>query len=99
VPDATEKQSKIRFDGTINAGHVLTFVSMMGVGFAVYSTFDKRVLVLEENRRYQVQVDHAQDLQARTASDQVNTGLLRLERQVEKLNDKLDDDKSRRTAP
>lgn len=55
----TEK--RIRFDGTINLGHVLTFVGFIASGFAAYSTMDKRIVVLEEARLVQRQIDDRQD--------------------------------------
>ncbi len=43
-----EPQSKIKFDPTINLGHILTFASMVAAVMASYSLLDKRVGVLEE---------------------------------------------------
>lgn len=87
----------IKFDRTINAGHVLSFISMVVLGFTVYSQMDKRVVILEENRKYQTLVDHNQDVSNRAASEQMTNLLLRLERQVERVNDQLRDDKRERT--
>lgn len=81
---------KIRFDGTINLGHILTFLGFIATGIAVYSNMDKRLVILEENRKYQSVVDHAQDIRANTASEEMKSLLLRVERQVERLNDRLD---------
>jgi hypothetical protein len=51
----------MRFDPSINLGHVLTFAGFMVTGFAAYGVVDKRVAVLEESRVSQVQVDRRQD--------------------------------------
>lgn len=51
----------MRFDPTINLGHVLTFAGFMVTGFAAYGVVDKRVAVLEEARISQVQIDRRQD--------------------------------------
>lgn len=56
----------LRFDPTINAGHILTFVATM-VTVAVFfvtgwNLLDKRVVVLEEAKAYQSKRDDAQDL-------------------------------------
>lgn len=51
----------MRFDPTINLGHVLTFAGFMVTGFAAYGVVDKRVAVLEEARVSQVQIDRRQD--------------------------------------
>jgi low affinity Fe/Cu permease len=51
----------MRFDPTINLGHVLTFAGFMVSGFAAYGVMDKRVAVLEESRANQVTIDRRQD--------------------------------------
>lgn len=38
----------VKFDPTINLGHILTFASMVAAVMAAYSLLDKRVGVLEE---------------------------------------------------
>ena len=44
-------EHRVKFDPTISLGHVLTFVSLILAGFGVYNGMDKRVTVLEEQRR------------------------------------------------
>lgn len=51
----------LHFDPTINAGHVLTFVSMSIALFVGWSNLDKRVVVLEERGSYQKLRDETQD--------------------------------------
>lgn len=46
-----QPEHRIKFDPTISLGHVLTFVSLILAGFGVYNGMDKRVTVLEEQRR------------------------------------------------
>lgn len=61
MPTNGDAQRKIRFDGTINLGHILTFVGVLCAGFAAWATMDKRVVVLEEARLVQTQIDRRQD--------------------------------------
>jgi hypothetical protein len=56
-----EAQKRIRFDGTINLGHILTVVTFIGAGAVAWSGMDKRVAILEEARIVQRQVDTRQD--------------------------------------
>jgi hypothetical protein len=84
------KQHGVRFDATINLGHIITFVGFLLAGFGAWSTLDKRVIILEENRKLQSNVDAAQDLRLAQASDQITSAILRLERQTERIADKLD---------
>jgi len=83
-------KSGIRFDPTVNLGHLITFVGFLVAIFTAWSTLDKRVIVLEENRKLQSSVDAAQDLRLAQASDQITSAILRLERQTERIADKLD---------
>jgi hypothetical protein len=40
--------SRLTFDPTINAGHLLTFAGFLVTGFLAYATLDKRVTVVEQ---------------------------------------------------
>jgi hypothetical protein len=57
----TQLEKKVRFDGTINLGHVITFVALIASGMVTWSTMDKRVTVLEEARLMQTMIDKRQD--------------------------------------
>lgn len=52
---------RIRFDGTINLGHVLTMVTFIAAGVIGWNAMDKRITVLEEARMVQQQIDKRQD--------------------------------------
>lgn len=54
-------RKRLTFDPTINAGHILTFVSLAGALALGWNTMDKRVVILEEAKRYQEQRDDNQD--------------------------------------
>lgn len=56
-----EHKGGIKFDATINLGHVLTFVGFVIAGFTAWSTLDKRLTVIEERANFQAQIDRAQD--------------------------------------
>lgn len=101
MQDTPEKTTKKPwFDPTVNLGHVLTFVGFITAGMMAFNGVDKRLVILEENRKYQNVVDHAQDIRANTATDEMKSLLLRVERQVERLNDRLDrKDASKQTQP
>ena len=80
----------IKFDPTINLGHVLTFLALMIAGFGAWSALDKRVTIIEESRFAQKMLDNNQDARASEATVQMKEVLTRLDRQVERLADKLD---------
>lgn len=80
----------VKWDATINLGHVLTFVGFIIAGFGAWSTLDKRLTVIEEHRYLQKQVDLSQDNRATEAAQAMRDVLTRLDKQVERLSDKLD---------
>ena len=80
----------VRFDPTINLGHIITFFGFLVAIFTAWSTLDKRVIVLEENRRVQLAIDQAQDARQTQATGQITIAIERLERQTERIADKLD---------
>ena len=80
----------VKFDPTINLGHVLTFIALLITGVGAWSALDKRVTVIEESRYTQKQVDASQDAQVATLISQIKEVLVRLDRQVERLTDKMD---------
>lgn len=92
MTDAAQEPNRkgIRWDATINLGHVLTFVGFIVAGFGAWATLDKRLTVIEEHRYLQKQVDLSQDNRATEAAQAMRDVLGRLDKQVERLNDKLD---------
>lgn len=85
-----QARQRVKFDATINLGHILTFVGFLTAGFGAWSTLDKRLTVIEEHRYLQKQVDLSQDNRATEAAQAMRDVLTRLDKQVERLNDKLD---------
>ena len=80
---APEQKKGVKFDATINLGHILTFIGFIVAGFGAWTTLDKRVLVLEEGKKNQAQVDASQD-------SRFSDAVLLLRSQLEKMDQKLD---------
>ena len=80
----------IKWDATVNLGHILTFVGFMLAGFGAWSTLDKRVTIIEESKYLQKQVDSNQDIRSAEATGQIKEVLQRLDRQIERIADRLD---------
>jgi hypothetical protein len=85
-----EKPNRVRFDPTVNLGHILTFVGFLLAGLGAWTMLDKRIVVLEVAQRTQSIIDASQNDRFETVNNQVRDLLLRLDRQVERLNDRLD---------
>jgi hypothetical protein len=77
------RSKRPRFDPTINLGHLLTFAGFMLAGFGAWATLDKRLVVLEENRRTQAAIDSAQDAR-------YEYGVRQLQNQLDRVETKLD---------
>lgn len=58
---AEPKSPRLSFDPTVNAGHILTFVSLIAALAIGWTTLDKRVVILEEAKLYQAKRDDSQD--------------------------------------
>lgn len=85
-----EKKRGIQFDPTINLGHIITFVGFLVAIFTAWTTLDKRVVVLEEGRKTQTQIDHTQDLILNQNMHQIRESLNDLKTGIQRLNDRMD---------
>ena len=81
---------KLKFDPTVNAGHMLTFAGFLLTIFIGWATLDKRVVVLEEQRRSQELRDQSQDNRSGEKFGEIREALGDIKRTVEKVNDKLE---------
>jgi len=80
----------VKFDSTINLGHLLTFVGFVLTGFGAWATIDRRLTVLEESRRVQAQIDANQDERLSQSMGQIKESLSDIRRNLEKVSDRLD---------
>lgn len=80
----------VKFDNTINLGHLLTFAGFLITIMVSWTTLDKRVVVLEESRKAQAIMDSAQDLRSAEKFTEIRDSLGEIKRAVEKLNDRLE---------
>lgn len=85
-----DPQRRLRFDPTINLGHLLTFAGFMVTIMITWSTMDKRVTVLEEARKVQEARDIAQDGRLSEKMGEIRDSLAELKRGVEQVRDKLE---------
>ena len=78
----------LNFDPTINAGHILTFVSMATLVIAAWVMMDKRLTVLEEARVYQSKHDDVQEAVTRDKLNDLVEAIRELRRSIERRNEK-----------
>lgn len=88
----TEDQhgSGVKFDRTINLGHVLTFIGFLLTIMVTWSAMDKRVTVLEEARKVQESRDLAQDGRLSEKMSEIRDSLADLKHGVEQVREKLE---------
>lgn len=84
-----ERTHGVRFDNTINLGHLLTFAGLLITIMVSWTTLDKRVVVLEESRKAQAIMDSAQDLRSAEKFSEIRDTLGEIKRSVDRVNDKL----------
>ena len=80
----------LKFDPTINAGHLLTFAGFLLTGFIGWTTLDKRVVVLEEQRKAQEARDTSQDSRSAEKFGEVRETLSDIKRTLEIVRDKIE---------
>lgn len=83
-------QGGIKFDPTINLGHVLTFVGFICSIFVAWETLDKRLLVLESAAKTQAVIDQSQDEKVSSSNQHLAESLIEIRKSIDRLNDKLD---------
>ena len=85
MADPIDKK-RLTFDPTINAGHILTFISMVVAVMVSYSLLDKRVGVLEE--RSNAAITQAADKQAEQKESlrEIKSDIKDLQRSVNEIS-------------
>ena len=85
MADPTDRK-RLNFDPTINAGHILTFTSMVVAVMVSYSLLDKRVGVLEE--RSNTAIIQAADKQAEQKESlrEIKSDIKDLQRSVNEIS-------------
>ena len=82
-PFDTPDHQGFKFDPTVNLGHIITFIGFLMTCAMMYMSLDKRVVVLEESRVAQLQVDRRQE---ETIAEIKRTG----REDMREINQKLD---------
>lgn len=88
--DRRESRKGIKFDSTINLGHMITFIWFLVTIMVTWSTLDKRVVVLEESRKAQELRDASQDQRNGDQMTAIKETLVEIKTNVIGLREKLD---------
>lgn len=90
---ASYSRGGVKFDATINLGHILTFAGFIIAMFGAWTTLDKRVTVIEERAGFQSQVDRAQDAKLAESMVMIKEALADIRANINRITD------SRRPLP
>lgn len=82
--------SGVKFDATINLGHILTFLGFILAGFTAWTTLDKRVTVIEERAALQAVVDRNQDGQLTQNMQAIKESLTEIKVQINRISERQD---------
>lgn len=85
----------VRFDKTINLGHILTFIGFIFTILVGWNTMDKRVVVLEESRKAQELRDSGQDQRNSDQMGAIRESLVEIKQNVIALRDRQDREQSK----
>ncbi len=84
MTEPTENR-RIRFDPTVNLGHILTFLGFISLGIGAYQNLDKRVTVVEVRQVAQDRRDDAQDSAMKDSLAAVYASQRRIEDKLDAL--------------
>lgn len=76
----------VKFDPTINLGHVLTFVSMVAAVMASYAILDKRVGVLEERSNSAIAQASDRQIEQKESLREIKSDIKDLQRSVNEIS-------------
>lgn len=86
--DGEGAQRKVRWDPTVNLGHILTFAGFIVTILVSWSTLDKRVALLEAARVDQQQRDAGQDQSTKETIQAINAHLGKIDDKLDRLVDR-----------
>lgn len=72
----------IKFDPTVNLGHVLTFVGFMASGLIAYSALEKRVALVEEKTEAAVRLATERSQETKDSLREIKADIKELARDV-----------------
>jgi hypothetical protein len=85
-PNSEPQRKRLSFDPTINLGHVLTGIMMLGAGFGAYSTLDRRLAVQEEKTSAIVLRQQEQQAQVKDSLQEIKSDVKDVQRSVNDVN-------------
>lgn len=85
-PQNFRHSGRVRFDPTINLGHILTFLGFMLAGFAAYGNIDKRITLTELQSTAAIERTSEQDKRMSESLKELKTDIKDVQRAVNDIN-------------
>lgn len=86
-----DERRGVRFDPTINFGHLLTFIGFLATGSMAWMAMNTRVAVLEEARQTQIRIDAKQDSAIESNQKVVREDLNQINQKLDRLIERKKD--------
>jgi hypothetical protein len=90
IPGALDplKKGRVRFDPTINLGHILTFAGFVIGAVGMYTTLDRRITTLEVHDNIQAVETTKQELRTNSSLNEIKEEVREVRRGVERLQER-----------
>jgi hypothetical protein len=85
VSENRQEPKRAIFDPTINLGHVLTFIGMMGVVYTGWATLDRRITVVEERQNNVIESSASRAAEYREAIKEIRLDIKEVRTVVNEL--------------
>jgi len=76
----------VKFDGTVNLGHILTMLVMVGSGASMYFSLDKRISKQEDMAPFVQSSRDAQDARVQTQLQTLSSDVKEVKSSVDKMS-------------
>lgn len=81
-----QPKRRVQFDPTINLGHILTFLGFLIAGAGAYSNLDKRVTVVEVEKKAAIEHSIEKDSQVKQSIAELRNDIKDVQRSVNDIN-------------
>lgn len=89
LAEAAAARHKVKFDGTVNLGHLLTFAAFIAGGFGIYGALEKRITLVEAKAVQFEQVAAMQEARMRETLGEIRQDLKDTRRAIDDVSRQL----------
>ena len=86
MQEEARQRHGVKFDGTVNLGHILTMLVMVGSGASMYFSLDKRISKQEDMAPFVQSSRDAQDARVQTQLQTLSSDVKEVKSSVDKMS-------------